>query len=256
MKRCRRFLSLWIALFLWAMCGMTSAQQFEHGERPPNAIFDPLGLLSEEALRRIAEPLPSFLADEKIDVIVVVLDDLGDAPPEFVAKRFAQAWCSAPGHAIVLHVPSHPDSPWIVPGGRMVEQIQRLVLHERVLQGRRNAMREPTDADKVRTATLEAADMLRFWTSGSIVHDELVTTVRKVAMEKYMQEQRVRKIRVYVLAGAAILLVICLLVLLLWWRKPKRRTFPDFHPPRRLGAPHGGGNHVVVGFSPPNHSDS
>jgi hypothetical protein len=256
MKHFQRYLLYWTALFLWAISGISFAQQFEHGERPPNAVFDPLGLLNAEALRRIAEPLLRLLVEDEIDVIVVVLDDLGGAPPEFVAKRFSQAWCSGPAHAIVLHVPSHPDSPWIVPGGTAVEQIQRSVLNERLAQARRNAMREPTDADKVRTATVEAADMLRFWTSGTMVHDEMVTAVRKAAMEKFLQEHRVRKIRVYVLAGIAILLVICLLVLLLWWRKPKHRTFPDFHPPRRLGAPHGGGNHVVVEFSPPTPPDS
>lgn len=255
MKSFQPFLCWWIALCVWAACGIAYGQEFEHGERPPNSVFDPLGLLEPEALRRISEPLQRFLIEEDIDVIVVVLDDLGDAPPEFVAKRFSRAWCSASAHAVVLHVPSHADSPWIVPGGGMVAQIQRSVLNDRLSQARRNAMREPTDEDKVRAATVEAADMLRFWTSGTMVHDELVTTARKAAMEKFQGEYRVRKIRVYVLAGVAILLVICLLVLLLWWRKPKHRTFPDFHPPRRMGAPHGGGNHVVVEFSHPTHQD-
>jgi hypothetical protein len=249
----RTFLMCWIALLLWGMSGVLFAQEFEHGERPPNGVFDPLGLLDAAALQRIAEPLQRLLLEDEIDVVVVVLDDLEGAPPEFVAQRFSRAWCSAAAHAIVLHVPTHPDSPWIVPGGDKVTQIQRSVLNERLAQATRNAMREPSDADKVRAATVEAADMLRFWSSGTLVHDQLVSTVRKAAMEKYMREHRTRKIRVYVLAGAAILLVICLLVLLLWWRKPKHRTFPDFHPPRRLGAPHGGGNHVLVEFPPPTH---
>lgn len=256
MRSVRPFLFSWLALMVWAWSGNLLAQDFEHGERPPNGVFDPLGLLDAAALQRISEPLERLHLEDRIDVIVVVLDDLGGAPPEFVAKRFAQAWCSSPAHAIVLHVPTHSDSPWIVPGGNTVVQIQRSVMNTRLAQAARNAMREPTDADKVRVATVEAADMLRFWSSGSMVHDELVGTMRKAAMEKVQQEHRTRKIRVYVLAGAAILLVICLLVLLLWWRRPKHRTFPDFHPPRRLGAPHGGGNHVVVEFTPPTHPDS
>lgn len=241
---------------MWGGACHLHAQQFEHGERPPNAVFDPRGLLDAETLRQITESLRNLSAENQIDVIVVVLDSLEGAPPDFVAKRFSQAWCSAPAHAIILHVPSHPDSPWIVPGGDTVEQIQRSVFNERLERASRNAMREPTDAAKVRTATVEAADMLRFWSSGTMIQDELMTAVRKAAIEKFLQEQRVRKIRVYVLAGVAILLVICLLVLFLWWRRPKHRSFPDFHPPRRLGAPHGGGNHVVVEFLPPTHSDT
>ena len=233
-----------------------SAQDdFEYGVRPPNSVFDPHGLLDPRTLARITEPLPRLLAEENIDVIVVVLEDLGGAPPEFVARRFSDAWCNTPAHAVVLHVPGNADSPWIVPGGPLVDQVQREVRNERMDQARKNARREPTQKDKVRVATVEAADMLRFWSSGTMIHRELVTAHRKAAVDKVMEEYRLRKIRLYVLVGGGILLVIGLLLLLLWWRKPRQRNFPDFHPPRRLGAPHGGGNHVIVPLPPITPSD-
>ncbi len=255
MNHFRLFLLFWIALSLSALPGVSLARQSGYGERPASGVFDPHGLLDAETLRGIADPLQQLLLEDGIDVVVVVLEDLGDAPPEFVAQGFALAWCSAPAHAIVLHVPSHAGSPWIVPGGNEVANIQRSVLNARLYQATRNAERESSGTDKLRVATEEAADMLRLWSSGTMVHDEMASTARKHAVEQFAQEQRARKMRVYVLAVAAALLVTWLFVLLLWWSKPRHRIFPDVHPARRLGAPHGGGNHVVVDFSSPTNPD-
>lgn len=242
-------------LLAWLLCltcapAADKALAFEHGVRPPNGVFDPLGLLDLPTLRQIEEPLPGLLHEESIEVIVVVLDNLDGAPPEFVAKRFADAWCTAPVHAVVLHVPGNEDSPWIYPHGKFLELMQSKAVSERVAQAKRNASREPTEADKVRAATVEAADMLRFWSGGTEMFDTMVSETRKVQMSEAMAEGSVRDIRLYVYVAGGILLVIALLMLLTLRRKPKRRTFPEFQPPTRMGAPFAGGNHAVVSFSP------
>lgn len=239
----------WLLLVTGAP-GADKAIAFEHGMRPPNGVFDALELLDFTTLKQIESQLPGLLQDENIEVIVVVLDDLEGAPPDFVAKRFADAWCSAPVHAVVLHVPGNENSPWIFPYGRFLDQMQPQVVKERVAQAKRNASREPTEADKVRAATVEAADMLRFWTGGTDMFNTMLTEVRKARMAEAISEDQMRGIRMYLMAGMGILLVIALAMLLTLRRKPKRRTFPDFQPSNRMGAPYAGGNHAVARFTP------
>ena len=247
-----RPISLLLYLLFWALVSLcTSLANFEHGKRPANGIIDPIGLLDQNTLLEISAPLPRLLSQENIEIIVVILDDLEDAPPEFVAKRFADAWCSAPLHAVVLHSPGHPDSPWIVPGGEILAKIQRSVVTERLAIAHRNTSREPTDPQKIRAATIEAADMLRFWANSSVIREEMMDTIRSTMVGKAIKEHKSKAARLYAIAASAILLVICLLLLLLWWRKPTKITFPNFHPPHRLGAPHSGGNHVIIHFSNP-----
>lgn len=236
--------------------GNEKAIDFEHGVRPPNGVFDPLGLLDAHTLRQIEEPLTPLLQEEKIEVIVVVLDDLGGAPPEFIARRFADAWCSSPVHAVVLHVPGNEDSPWIDPRGTFLERMPPNIVRERVTQAKRNAAREPTEADKVRAASVEAADMLRFWTGGTAMVDAMVREARQTHMHHARNENKVRGIRAYLLVGGGILLVIATLVLLTVRRKPKRRIFPEFKIPSRMGAPHAGGNHATVALLPPDSTES
>ena len=58
---------------------------FEYGPRPPLSVFDPNGFLDPAQVKAVSDPLAAFYQKEGIDVIVVVVPDLGNAPPEHVA---------------------------------------------------------------------------------------------------------------------------------------------------------------------------
>ena len=224
---------------------------FEYGPRPPDSVFDPTGLLEMAELRQLSEPLAKIHKDEGIDVIVVVLADLEGAPPEYVAKRFSLAWCESPIHAVVLHVRGDPGSPWIVPGGKLVGNIKPEVLARDVEEAMHRASLEPTEIRKIPAAATEAGDRLRYWTGNAINRSEFLESERvKIRLE---MEAKSRNWRIIKLMGVASVIPVLVGVGLLFWllRKPGPRRFPERHPPRRLGAPHAGGNQAVSTIGAP-----
>jgi hypothetical protein len=246
--------SCWHRLFLvWLLAAATlpGAADFEYGPRPPQPVFDPYGLLAPAVVKEISQPLVRIHHDEAVDVLVVVLKDIGAAPPEHVAKRFAAEWCESPLHAVVLHVPGRSGSPWIVPAGRLLETIRPEKTAEAVATATRNAAREPDDAGKVRAAATEAADMLRFWLGTAVNRSEHLETERtRIRLEL---ENRAYRRRIVLLGSAAAAIPLALGVAALFMLAGKRgpRSFPEYRPPRRLGAPHAGGNHAVMRLGPP-----
>lgn len=240
-----------IMLLLMAMIAALSAADFEYGLRPPSSVFDPNGFLEPRTVKEISEPLARIYKNEGIDVIVIVLPDIGDAPPAHVAGRFAAEWCTSPIHAVVLHVPGRKDGPWIVPLGRLIEGIEPAKLSQSVADAVRRAAREPGEPAKVRAAATEAADMLRFWTGTAINRREYIETARtQIRLE---QETKARHWRIAMLTAAAsfIPLLCGVSALIYFLRKSGPRHFPETNPPRRLGAPHAGGNHAVADLGPP-----
>ena len=240
-----------ITLLLLVMFAALSAADFEYGLRPPSSVFDPDGFLESQTVKEISEPLARIFKNEGIDVVVIVIKDIGDAPPSHVAKRFSAEWCESPIHAVVLHVPGHKDGPWIVPAGKLVEGIEPAKLSQSVADAVRRAASEPSEPAKVRAAANEAADMLRFWTGTAINRSEYLETARtQIRLE---QENKAHQWRIGMLTTAALLIpLLCAASALnYFFRKSGPRYFPETKPPQRLGAPHAGGNHSVADLGPP-----
>lgn len=245
-----RLTSLIAAGFAALCVAASAAGDFEYGGRPPGSVFDPENFLDQATLTEISQPLSRIFHDEGVDIIVVILEDLEGAPPEHVAGRFADAWCRSPIHAVVLHVPGRHDSPWIVPDGDLIDSIKPEVVSRKVAEAVRNAAREPKEPDKVRAAANEAADMLRYWLRNAVNRSEYLQTERtKIRVEL---ETKARRKQIVMLAAAASAIPVLLGVSLLFvaMRKQGPRRFPETQPPRRLGAPHAGGNHCVVTLGP------
>lgn len=137
------------------------AEDFKPGPRPDGALFDPAGVLREDARAEISLPLERIRKDA--EVIAVVLTNMEAATPEEAAAKMAAAWCHAPLHAVVLHVPGREGSPWIVAGGDMIHVLNPDEVRDELAAARRDASREPDDESKVRTAATATADLLRYW---------------------------------------------------------------------------------------------
>lgn len=183
--------------------------------------------------------------------MVVVLPSLDNAPPEHVAGRFAAAWSQSPIHAVVLHVPGQAESPWIVPSGRLLATANPDMVRQKLADAARNVSREPDEPSKLRAATTQAADMLRYLMHNAINRREFLETERtRIRLD--LENKALRK-RIIMLGAAVSVFVILFAIawLLLHYRKPGPRVFPDSRPPRRLGAPHCGGNHAIVDLGPP-----
>ena len=250
----------WMIIFLslvmssLALAG-SDVEDFEYGKRPSNAVFDPDSLLNSRVENRLSAELAKIRAEDNVDILVVVLNDLGQAPPEHVARRFAIAWCEGPAYAVILHVPGRPDGPWIVPGGVLVDAVTTEIVREGVASTVRRVAQESKDSDKVRTAVMETSDMLRFWLGGAVIRGEQATEQRAQIREdfqKYSLNSMSWRVRFLLLAAAVLtLLAVIMFFVFLIINKRKHRIFGAPLMPRRLGAPYCGGNHAVVSSGQP-----
>lgn len=241
-----------LAIVLTSLAGVKAEEKdFEYGPRPANSIFDPHAVLDASTLGKITEPIERLRNKEGIDIVVVVLDDLKGAPPDHVAGRFAAAWCGSPIRAVVLDVPGNPDSPWILPSGEFTDLIQPESIARDTTRDKRLASYEPTESGKVRVAVEEACDRLRYWKAAHFNSTE--ARKKAIAQLRLEHDDRSRQWRIITLTcvACAIPLLVGVYVLHLMLRKPGSRRFPDVLPPRRMGAPHAGGNHAVTKIGPP-----
>ena len=237
-----------IAWFLVAAGGVMA---FEYGPRPPGPVFDPGGFLDPKVAREISGPLLEIRESEGIEVIVVVVGDLTGASAGTEARRIADAWCDSAIHAVVLHVPGDPDGPWIVPAGALMGKLDPEQVTQAVAEAGRRVALEPGEPGKVRAASIEAADLLRYWMNNVINRAEILATERtRLSLEL---ETKAHQRKVATFAGLSVVVPVLALGVLLFLRtrKPTPRHFPDMRPPRRLGAPHAGGNFAVIDLGAP-----
>ena len=218
---------------------------FKFGERPENSVFDPEGILTHAQQAELAGPLGRVRADEELDVMVVVLPDIGDAPPEHVAEGFAEKWATTHVNAVVLHVPGRAGSPWIFPGRVMGALLKPQTLRETIAAAEKRAAAEPTDFGKVRAASTEASDALRYWMGGAVIRSEDLINRRLAAQMALENRQRLHKLAAVLGAASLIPLVLGVVFIALRIRNSRPRRFPSIRISPRLGAPHSGGNNAV-----------
>jgi hypothetical protein len=228
-----------------------SDRKFEFGSRPPLAVFDPSALLLPESVKEISDQLAEVYQKEGIDIIVVVLSDVGNAPPEHVARSFAREWCSTSIHCVVLHVPGREDSPWIVPDGDFIRNLNPEQVRLAVERSQLRASAQSKDVDKVKAAATEAADMLRFWLAHAVKLSEANKLEDAERDSANAEDLRIFKTRIVFIGVAIGILVIAGTIWILALRKNRPRYFGLPTIRRRLGAPYAGGNHAVVDLGPP-----
>jgi len=226
---------------------------FEYGPRPSRPVFDPGEFLNPEEAKAISDPLEAYFTKEGIDVIVVVLADLGKAPPEHVARSFATAWCVSSMHCVVLHVPGRDGSPWIVAGGKLAEHFDPAQVQQAVEDARHRAASEAKDPDKVKAAATEAAELLRQWMANALNRSEMIqveSARRRLELDTKSRQWKIATM-IVVVSAVPVLAGIWLLVIFLRRRGP--RYFPTLAYQSRLGAPYSGGGRAVVDLGPPPH---
>ncbi len=243
-----------LVILLAASLKAERVADFEYGPRPTLPVFDPGEILDPAWAKKIAAPLAESLQKDGVDVFVVVLKDLGSAPPEHVARQFSSAWCESPLHCIVLHVPGETSSPWIFPAGRLADALDPATVERDVSTAERRARSEPDDAHRVKAAAKEASDLIRYWLGGAILRSEKIQTESsRIRLE---QEEIAQKNRVILFAGLAAVIPLMVGVALVVNRFKKRGPthFPNYPRQPRLGAPHAGGNHAVANLDSPTKS--
>ncbi|MEP2775233.1 MAG: hypothetical protein ABJQ29_01955 [Luteolibacter sp.] len=235
--------------FLTFACAVDADQgqtEFKYGERPANSICDPKEILTVQEAREISEPLQVVRENEGIDVMVVVLPEIGDAPPLHVARGFAEKWTQTRINAVVLHVPGLEDSPWIFPGKVMSSTLKPEVMKMSIEAAVSRARAEPTDFDKVRAASIEAADVMRFWMGNAVIRSEEVISRNQQARDAYEKRQRLIKLSLALGAASAIPLIVGGAFFFFRLRNAGAKRFPPTRVIKRLGAPYSGGNSATT----------
>ncbi|MES2660067.1 MAG: hypothetical protein V4689_15705 [Verrucomicrobiota bacterium] len=244
--------AIFLLAFLFAVPVFAKAPaDFEYGPRPTSSVFDPDEILDPTWVKGIEEPLARNFKEQHVDVIVVVLKDIGNAPPDHVARQFANAWCQSPLHCVVLHVPGNQDSPWIVPAGQLIDHIEPEEVEQDVNDRERRARAEPDDAHKVEAAAGEAADMLRYWMGSAITRSEMIQTEGTRLRLELETNVRKKQIALFATLAAIIPIFAGIAVLINILRRQGPGYFPNHLWQLRLGAPHAGGNHAVSNLGPP-----
>jgi hypothetical protein len=246
----RAFLLL-LALLPLLATPARAAADFDYGPRPSIPVFDPSHVLSPEEITEISAPLSIAYQRDKIDVMVVVLPELGSAPPEHVAKSFAEAWCKSPLHCVVLHVPGRLDSPWLVPAGKLLEYISQEEIRSATTTAHRHAAAEEKDANKLKAASGEAIVLVRYW-QGNVSNQNQLIQNHRIQMQLDQETQaRNWQIAGLMALASAVVLVAGYSFISLFLRRRGPAYFPEYESLQRLGAPHAGGNHATIQLDPP-----
>jgi hypothetical protein len=202
-----------ILLNLFSILPAQAAGEFEYGPRPALAVFDPAGTLDPAVAKSISDSLAKIYQTEEIDVIVIVIKEIGQAPPEHVARQFTAAWCTSPAHCIVLHVPGRESSPWIIPAGKLIGRMNPEIVKTAVANAHRRVITETNDTNKVKAAANEASDMLRIWMGSAITQTE-DTQVEAAKMRIEVTAERRRWTLGVMIAAAAFIPLVAAIVLL------------------------------------------
>jgi hypothetical protein len=217
---------------------------------PPSSltdnVFDPDGILDQDLTGSLAELLERLLKEDGLDIRVVVLKQIGDTPPELIARQFSPKWRNPELHAVVVHMPDRADSPWIIPGGRFIESLPLEKVKQEVSGRELRARSVLDDFGRVRAACAWTAEMLRFWKMEAMIQ-------RGVARQANHLPTVVAPPRPWRQwsSGFVLLAVVSIGVsggIALHGRRrhpPVPFHFPDHGWKPRLGAPYAGGNHVV-----------
>jgi hypothetical protein len=242
----KALITLFVCVFTCLYVGADQTQSgFRYGDRPKHSIFDPNGIITPKQQNMLAEPLAKVLSEEGLDVMVVILPDIGDTPPEHVAIGFANKWALTKINAVVLHVSGKEGSPWIFPGHVMGALLSPEKLKLSIDIAQQRAAAEPTDFGKVRAAATEASDILRFEMGGAVILSELLIAERNKQLQAFDKRRRLMKMAV--ILGLASLLPLCagLVFLVIKLKSSSPKFFPNVRIIPRLGAPYSGGNHAV-----------
>lgn len=229
------------------LCLLARAEEtqsnFKFGDRGADqSVIDPTGVLTLAEQQGISQPLREILAKESIDVVVVVLPEIGDAPPEHVVRGFGGKWAKSKINAVVLHVPGRDGSPWILPGELMRDVVKPGALKEAIAAAEKRAAAEPTDFAKVRAASIEAADVMRYWKGGALLRAEDIITKRLEWQLANERRERLLKLAAALAAAAVIPLLVGAFFLHAMIRNSRPRSFPALRKMGRFGAPYSGGN--------------
>jgi hypothetical protein len=219
---------------------------FEWGPRPENAVFDPDGLIGTQLAKEISTGLADVLKNESIDIMVILLKDLGSAPTEFVAKRFEKAWAKSPFNCVVIFVPGPGSNPILFPSKQVSEYHNPDEIVAVIAETHKRIAAQVGDQDKVKAAAIEAVDMLRYWintviiTSNTLRHEQEILT--------YFKDRREKRIRYLVLLCIATFIpsVSAVWILVAYLRRLRPALFPKHSLQTRLGAPYAGGNAAIV----------
>lgn len=238
-------LGIWLFAITFSLNAQDIEKEFKYGSRPHDGVFDPTDSLLPKQRKEISEPLSRLLEKEGIDILVVILPEIGDAHARHVATGFREEWASKSLNAIVLHVIGHTESPWIFPGDAIDRVVKPERLDQSIKAAESRARSEPTDFAKIRAASVEATDIMRYWIGGALISSEALISERLSRELAFEKRERLIKLAAMMGLAGAIPLVVGVVFFLTKLKKKGSLSFPMVRKIPRLGAPYAGGSKAM-----------
>jgi uncharacterized membrane protein YgcG len=237
---------LWLSIFLGplVMAAEINPHQFDE-QRPADGIYDPGDWIQGPAKSNLMRELSSIKESSGIDVLVAVVDKIGDADPQALAEQLAERWGYHGGRALILCIPDQKESPWIAIGGQIRSEIPRTTLDAIILKAKERARAEDTVHGAARRAVDSLGEDLRYSVARALRGVKSTGPVAPPSLKDFFF-LFIRSFQKILIILGIILVVFALLIYGLYriWKKVRGtltpKTFPEISWKPRFGAPYGG----------------
>lgn len=222
------------------------AQLLQLPERPRGHVYDPGGWLGQLDVGALEERLAALQREDKIDIMVVVLESPPPVRPDVFARQLLDRWGKGDGQTLIMQVAGDPEGPWLVGGGRMLRLAGELTAREALLEAKQRIEASGDERQQILTAVDEMEDLLRFLSYRGRYHEE---RLRAVSISHRLDEmQRQIKGRILIIAcavGGGLLALGGILLVIYWSHSRAPLWFPATSWRLRFGAPYAGGSDAV-----------
>jgi hypothetical protein len=243
----RTLFFLWFLFFIRSVSAAAEINLYQFDQqRPLDGIYDPGEWIRGPAKTNLTRELNSIRESSGIDVLVAVVDKLGENDPQAIADELANRWGYHGGRALVLCVPDHPDSPWISISGLIRSEIPRPTLEAIIDKAKQRARTDQTAHGAARRAVDSLGEDLRYASARALrtVQAPVGPVGRPSIKDLFFLLLRSIKTILIVVAVFSTIGFLIIYSAIKIWKKARMtltpKIFPDVSWKPRFGAPHAG----------------
>jgi hypothetical protein len=225
-----------------------SSSVFHMPAKPARQVSDDSGWLTRHERLHWENRLSDWKSAHGVDIHLVILPDLYDTPPGYVAEQIATHWGERALHGVVLHVPSG-DGPYLWWDGEIIKSIQ-LDPHARremISRMEKRSRSQIAEREQVFYAMEEMSDTLRVIRAQHAQMLKLRDKWNEKAFQHWSSNRLSRRTKIIIACTAALTALLTLIALIRYLRKRgKTYQFPRVSAQRRFGAAHAGGSGATI----------
>ena len=215
-------------------------------QRPPSHVFDPAKWLNPDEEDRIQGQLARELKDHDIDIYIVTRAKQPVQGAKTYARTLGETWSRAPVWCVIFYVPGDPSGFHVQAAGLGLDPAR---VNRAVAEASRRARREMTEKDRVMTAWVECAEVLRFMHNARDLSVDAVVEKQNELRGEWISKEKWK--RIMMVSAIGLIIILAGVIYYYFTSRQKKRCpavyhFPDTAWRRRYQAPFSGGGGVVA----------